>query len=75
MDIEKKMQNLKDLEGEQFEKEYLDAMIEHHRMGMAMMRLAKEKARNEELLDLTDDMIEDHSEEIEDMEEMRGGTE
>lgn len=66
------MDSLKNKEGAEFDKAYLDEMIKHHKNGMDMMNMAVEKADSEDVRKMSEDMIKHQTEEIEKMEKMLG---
>lgn len=66
------MGSITDLErlrdAEDFDREFIEQMVPHHRMALMMAGMARRSARNEDLRELADTMIEDQSREIDDME-------
>lgn len=64
------MESLKNKEGEAFDKAYLQEMIKHHQHGIEMMNMAIEKAKNEEIKDMSEKIREAQAGEIEKMHKM-----
>jgi uncharacterized protein (DUF305 family) len=64
------MNSLKNKEGAEFDKAYLDEMIKHHKSGIDMMDMAVEKADSEDVRKMSEDMIKHQTEEIKKMEKM-----
>lgn len=54
---------------------FVDAMIMHHRDGIAMSRMAVQKAQHAELRDLAQKMIDEQEKDIRDLEAMRDTSE
>ena len=64
------MESLKTKEGEAFDKAYLQEMIKHHQHGIEMMNTAIEKAKDEEVREMSEKMGEAQAGEIEKMHKM-----
>lgn len=60
-------------EGKTYDAQFLDKMTEHHRQGIEMAKLAKDRAANAELKKMSDKMIKDQTKEISQMEKWRKG--
>jgi len=58
-------QGLEDLKDEDFDKVFIETMIDHHRGAIEMADLVKTNTKRRELLDLADDIVEAQSREIE----------
>ena len=58
-------------EDKTYDAQFLDKMTEHHRQGVEMAKLAKDKAENAELKKMSDKMIKDQNKEISQMEKWR----
>jgi uncharacterized protein (DUF305 family) len=54
-----------------YDAQFLDKMTEHHRQGVDMANLGKEKAKNSELKKMSEKMAKDQTKEIADMEKWR----
>ena len=59
--------SLEKLSGAQFEQSFLEQMIQHHRSGIEMAKLAKDQAEHAELKQLADKIISAQQQEIEKM--------
>ena len=66
---EREMAELEELEGEEFEVEFLQGMIRHHAMAVMMSRSILRHAGHEELKDLARQIIETQTEEIQQMQD------
>lgn len=55
------------LEGEEFDKHFLEMVIMHHQQAIEMSQIAQERASHSEVEDLAGEMIEEQTEEIEKM--------
>ncbi|MGV3615149.1 MAG: DUF305 domain-containing protein [Fimbriimonas sp.] len=58
---------LSPLSGEAFDRKFIELMIEHHEGAVEMAELAREKAAHAEIRDMSDDIIEAQTREIEQM--------
>ena len=59
--------SLEKLKGEEFEQSFLQQMIQHHRTGIEMAKLAKEQAEHAELKQLAEKIISAQQQEIDQM--------
>jgi uncharacterized protein (DUF305 family) len=58
------MAKLREAEGDEFDRLFLESMTEHHGSGVAAMELVPEKARRGELVSAAKKMTEQQAEEI-----------
>ena len=66
-DMVEMMNKLKDLEGEEYDKEFLKQMILHHEQAVQMSRYAETNAKHQEVKDLASEVITAQTAEIEQM--------
>ncbi|MCA9336163.1 DUF305 domain-containing protein [Candidatus Saccharibacteria bacterium] len=66
-DMVEMMNKLKDLKGEEYDKEFLKQMILHHEQAIEMSRYAETNANHQELKDLAREVIAAQTKEIEQM--------
>jgi uncharacterized protein (DUF305 family) len=66
--MERQMEDLAELEGEEFEIEFMEMMIEHHEVAIREGRKCVNRAYHEALIDLCQDIVEAQSMEIDQME-------
>lgn len=64
MSMEGMSEALKDKVGDEFDKTFIDLMIEHHQGAIDMANLAKVNAKHQEIKDLADDIISAQTKEI-----------
>lgn len=60
--------SLKGKTGDDFDKAFIEGMIEHHQGAIDMAKLAKENAKHDEIKQMADDIISAQSKEIDTME-------
>lgn len=65
------MGTLKNKMGAEFEKDYLEAMIKHHKDGMEMMEMAKDKIKSPKLMEMNERLMKQEEMETEQMQEMK----
>lgn len=66
------MEKLRAAEGDEFDRLFLEAMSDHHRSGVQSAKLVPEKSSREELEEAAKKMVDQQSEEIEQMTSWRG---
>ncbi len=66
-DMVEMMNKLKDLTGEEYDKEFLTQMIIHHEQAIEMSKYAEQNAKHQEIKDLAKDIIAAQTKEINDM--------
>lgn len=54
-----------------YDAQFLDKMTEHHRQGVEMAKMGKDKAENKDLKNMSDKMVKDQTKEIAQMEKWR----
>lgn len=67
MSMNQMTENLKDKQGDDFDKAYIDAMIEHHEGAVDMAELAERNAKHEEIKELSRNIITTQQAEIAEM--------
>lgn len=65
------MSQLKNLVGEDFDRMFIDKMIEHHRSGIALVNDIKKNTQREELQEMADEMLREQENELELLEQFR----
>jgi uncharacterized protein (DUF305 family) len=65
------MGTLKNKMGAEFEKDYLEAMIKHHKDGVEMMEMAEEKIKSPKLMEMNERLMKKEKMEIEEMQMMK----
>ncbi|MEX2028387.1 MAG: DUF305 domain-containing protein [Candidatus Curtissbacteria bacterium] len=69
MTMDQMSQSLRGKTGDEFDRAFIDSMIEHHQGAIDMANLAKVNAKHQEIKDLADDIINAQTNEIETMRE------
>jgi uncharacterized protein (DUF305 family) len=67
MSMEEMSDSLKALTGDDFDKAFIEMMIDHHQGAIDMANLAKTNAKHQEIKDLSDDIVSAQSTEIQQM--------
>lgn len=65
MTMDSMVQNLEGKTGDEFDKEFIKGMIEHHQGAVEMAKLAEQNAKHQEIKDLSKDIISAQEKEIE----------
>ena len=64
MGMDDMVNELSDKSGDEFDKSFIDLMIEHHQGAIDMANLAKQNAKHQEIKDLAGDIIKAQTDEI-----------
>lgn len=71
MTMDSMVQNLEGKTGEEFDKEFIKGMVEHHQGAIDMAKRAEQNAKHQEIKDLSKDIISAQEKEIELMNEWK----
>jgi uncharacterized protein (DUF305 family) len=65
------LDKIKDKERKDFDKSFIEHMIEHHKEGVEMAEMAREKAEHSSIKKMAEVMSHEHKQEIEDMQRLK----